>query len=410
MGSTLNLVVGPVLISSGLVMWPVGRGTAILAVAAGLAWFAGDLGAPLASWHRGPLTHLLIAFPGWRPASMAMRVVIAAGYLAAVLPSDWVSPVLNVALVTVLLALRFRAGGGRREQVAAWATAAFAAVVYAAAVSRLAFPAGEVASAVNQAYQVVVAGLAVALASTARRRHDEAVTDLVVELSQQGAGTIRAALAATLGDPGLRVGYWRDGRYLDQAGAPVDGEVATFVAQEDGPLAVIVHDRSVLTDPALVAAVGAAIRLTAANAALQAALQENLAELAASRRRLLVTADDERRRLRERMHEGPIRRLESLLAVTPCSPHLRQAVEELSDLARGLHPRDLSAGLAPALAVLADRSTVPVRLRVDGDRQPADWRPPSTMCAPRRWPTWPNTAVPRLRRSRLGRTAWAGGS
>jgi hypothetical protein len=64
-----DLLAGLVLVGSGLVMWPSGRGAAALLIAAGFAWFAGNLGQPFWYWHRAPLVHLLLAFPGWRPAS-----------------------------------------------------------------------------------------------------------------------------------------------------------------------------------------------------------------------------------------------------------------------------------------------------------------------------------------------------
>ncbi|MGP3917776.1 sensor histidine kinase [Nonomuraea sp. 10N515B] len=372
-----DLLAGLVLVGSGLVMWPSGRGAAVLLITAGFAWFAGNLGQPFWYWHRAPLVHLLLAFPGWRPTSRAQWAMIGAGYLVAV-AHLWSSPLVGVALVTVLLLLRVRTAAGRRERVATRATAAFALILYAAAGTRLIFPAGDAAAWVTLAYQAVVAGIAVALTVTMRRRDDEAVTDLVVELTQRGSGTLRDALADVLGDPGLRVGYWRDGGYVDQVEARIalptgaGGEAATFVSHDGSPFAVLVHDRSVLTDPALVAAVAAATRLTAANAALHAEIRAQLAELSASRRRLLVAADDERRRLEERLYEGPVRRLSALLVALPDRPHLRQAIEELGDLARGLHPRELARGLGPALTALAQRSAVPVRLSLAEGRLPAE--------------------------------------
>jgi signal transduction histidine kinase len=44
---------------------------------------------------------------------------------------------------------------------------------------------------------------------------------------------------------------------------------------------------------------------------------------------------------------------------------LERTLDELHDIARGLHPRELDAGLVPALAALADRCPVPVRVTVD---------------------------------------------
>jgi signal transduction histidine kinase len=48
-----------------------------------------------------------------------------------------------------------------------------------------------------------------------------------------------------------------------------------------------------------------------------------------------------------------------------------EAINELRDLARGIHPAVLDAGLDPALATLAARSAVPVELIVDVPDRPS---------------------------------------
>ena len=144
-----------------------------------------------------------------------------------------------------------------------------------------------------------------------------------------------------------------------------------------------------LGDPALVEAVAAATRLSATNAALDAEVRAQLGELAASRRRLLVAADEERRRLESRLREGPERRLAALQASldrVPSRPHapageavgrarhqLNQTLQELDELARGLHPRELAeAGLAQALASLTASGPVPVELSIRAQDLPAE--------------------------------------
>jgi signal transduction histidine kinase len=109
-------------------------------------------------------------------------------------------------------------------------------------------------------------------------------------------------------------------------------------------------------------------------------------QLAASRARLVSTADEERRRLERNLHDGAQQRLVSLslvlrqvqgsLAGDPgeadellvaAREELAIALEELRELARGIHPAVLTArGLGPALASLAERATVPVDIDVDG--------------------------------------------
>jgi signal transduction histidine kinase len=104
------------------------------------------------------------------------------------------------------------------------------------------------------------------------------------------------------------------------------------------------------------------------------------AGLIASRRRLLLAADRERRRLEARLRDGPERRLtriaEAIAQVQPSpddsNDHLERArtqlartLDDLHELAHGLHPREVTeAGLRGALTSLADRAPVPVELDV----------------------------------------------
>jgi signal transduction histidine kinase len=117
---------------------------------------------------------------------------------------------------------------------------------------------------------------------------------------------------------------------------------------------------------------------------LAMANEEARDQLAASRARLLSTADNERRRLERNLHDGAQQRLVSLslylrhaqnkLASEPelagellaeASRELDVALGELRELARGIHPAVLTdRGLGPALLSLADRSTVPVEIEL----------------------------------------------
>ncbi len=115
-------------------------------------------------------------------------------------------------------------------------------------------------------------------------------------------------------------------------------------------------------------------------------------ELAASRARILASGIDARRRIERDLHDGVQQRLVSLgLAVhraetlaAPDHPALREhlsgiraglksAVDELRDVAHGIHPSVLSdGGLAPALAALARRSPIPVDLTIRAHRRVPD--------------------------------------
>jgi PAS domain S-box-containing protein len=105
-------------------------------------------------------------------------------------------------------------------------------------------------------------------------------------------------------------------------------------------------------------------------------------ELAAQRARIVQAGDEERRRLERNLHDGAQQRLVSLslslrLAqskllsdlhgadelLSSASIELALALEELRELARGIHPAVLTErGLGPALESLADRASLPVQL------------------------------------------------
>ena len=122
------------------------------------------------------------------------------------------------------------------------------------------------------------------------------------------------------------------------------------------------------------------------NARLQVQVRAQLNEVRQSRARLVGAADSERRRLERDLHDGAQQRLVTLLLSLqlakadalqrsdPDTVHmldetmdsLRQALDELRSLARGIHPAILvQAGLAPAIRSLADRC--PIRVDVTGD-------------------------------------------
>jgi signal transduction histidine kinase len=113
------------------------------------------------------------------------------------------------------------------------------------------------------------------------------------------------------------------------------------------------------------------------------------AELAASRARIVATADETRRRLERDLHDGAQQRLVSLAMklraaeaevpselgdlraeLSRTADGLAAAVEDLQEISRGIHPASLSkGGLGPALSTLCARAAVPVDLDVRTDQR-----------------------------------------
>jgi signal transduction histidine kinase len=96
-----------------------------------------------------------------------------------------------------------------------------------------------------------------------------------------------------------------------------------------------------------------------------------LAELQASRARIVEAADAERRRLERDLHDGAQQRLVSLAValrvagdlprVQEAGRELARALDQLRGIARGIHPAVLSdSGLAAAVQALAETAPVPL--------------------------------------------------
>ena len=193
------------------------------------------------------------------------------------------------------------------------------------------------------------------------------VTTLVFE-------TGKPARVDSYGDD-VRRGPWVSGVGLRSGvGAPisVDGRLWGVMAvgsTGDEPLAAGTEDR--------LAAFTDLVATAIANAHAQS-------ELTASRARLVATGDETRRRIERDLHDGAQQRLASLAlqlrgAQTSVPPGLAElqgqladlaaeitdVLDELSEMARGIHPPMLAeGGLGLALRTLARRSVVPVELDV----------------------------------------------
>jgi signal transduction histidine kinase len=245
------------------------------------------------------------------------------------------------------------------------------------------------------------------LASLLRARlARSAIGELLLDLqSRSDPQNLRDALARALGDPSLEIAYWLPeyGAYVDRSGGPMelppedDRRAITALDRTDGSrVAAMVHDPSLHQERDRLREVAAAASIALENARLHADLRARVDELRGSRARMLETADAERRRFERDLHDGAQQRLvtlslslgllESRLAGDPEARALiaeakREAagsLEELRDLAHGIHPAVLTGhGLGPALESLAARAALPVGL----DVKLPDRLPPSTEMA-----------------------------
>ncbi len=231
------------------------------------------------------------------------------------------------------------------------------------------------------------------------------IGNLVIEVGADPTPQrLQDTLARLLGDPLLRLGLRapdRGGRspggepaYTDPAGNTLvlprqgSGASATVVDESAGtPTVVLVHDTALEEDEKLLLAVSCSVRLCLRSAAWDT---RDIGP------RLLQAADEERRRLERDLHDGAqtrlvlalmsLRRLDARLSrgddrapdpalrrtVAEADQAVRQALDELRDLARGIHPAVLTReGLAAAVGALAQQAHIPVLVMVDPGRFPS---------------------------------------
>jgi signal transduction histidine kinase len=219
-----------------------------------------------------------------------------------------------------------------------------------------------------------------------------AVADLLVELGAARGAPLEAALANALRDPTLTLAYWLPefACYVDSGGHMVelpndsDGRLTAIVEQDGENVAAIVYDASLEEEQKLLGAVIAAAGFALKNERLSAELRARVSELGASRARILDAGDKERRRLERNLHDGAQQRLVALSMqltllkarirddpasaeklATKANADLAESLEELRELARGLHPSALDHGLAVALESLGAQSLVSTRVTVE---------------------------------------------
>jgi signal transduction histidine kinase len=232
-----------------------------------------------------------------------------------------------------------------------------------------------------------------------RERLDRAgVADLVSTAAEEGRGlaALQTALRSALRDRSLELLIWDSNRgelvRLDGTAGRIpdhdDRRIATRIERDGRVLGMVVHDRALIEDDALMGAVMASVRLVLDNQRLLADLGSQLEEVMASRGRIADAASAERQRIERNLHDGAQQQLVALslllsLAADGAASHgderliaqldsaRKLAGDTLADvrsLAHGIHPAVLTEeGLGAAIEMLVRTSPVPVEVAGDFD-------------------------------------------
>jgi signal transduction histidine kinase len=201
---------------------------------------------------------------------------------------------------------------------------------------------------------------------------------------------VQSSLREIFGDTTLEIFWWDwEGEHyvdVDDREAVVEpsaGRALTPVEYESRKVGAILHDPVLLERPEFLESFVPTMRIAMERDRLHRDLVKNIGELKASRARLVKVADAERRRLERNLHDGAqqhltivllaLRRLEQRLSgdeelspiVTSAREELQDAIEDLRELARGLHPPRLAQyGVAAAVRAASLRSPIPVELEL----------------------------------------------
>jgi signal transduction histidine kinase len=205
---------------------------------------------------------------------------------------------------------------------------------------------------------------------------------------------IGSVVAQALDDPLAELYFWlpESEAFADAAGEivheiPDYQRAAREIRRDDTRTAVLLHDPSLLEHRDLLDGVLTAAALSIEMARLRVEVRLQLAEVEASRTRIVEAGYEERRRLERDLHDGAQQRLVSLgvqlrrlqlslpRGAELLSPSIDQAVEEvgatigdLRQIAAGVRPARLDDGLAAALRDLARTSPVPVDVDAPPER------------------------------------------
>ncbi len=236
--------------------------------------------------------------------------------------------------------------------------------------------------------------------NTVYGRWDRAdLADLVVDL-KEGGGDLQPAVARALGDESLRLLRWSDDvdGLVDEAGRLMGGEMGegrsrTHIRSGGRGVGALDHQASLLRRPERLQAVAAAVGMALQVEHLNARVTAQLEEVRASRARIVSAGDVARRRVERDLHDGAQQRLVALglllqrgrrladgrvcdevsVLLDQASTEVREALRELRDVSRGMHPALLAErGLEAAVEGLAERLPIAIDAEVTPDRLPTE--------------------------------------
>lgn len=280
-----------------------------------------------------------------------------------------------------------------------WGTLTVGALV---AVAGVAVTAGLVLGGDSSPVAAGAAGFGVALALDPARRRLQHVVDRrfdrrTFDVEQRVAsftealgerppdpGGLERLLRELLEDPTLALTFPFGDDLLDSYGVavPPAGRHVTRVQRGDASVCLVAHREPRLWEVRLAERTLASAAVALEHARLQAGLAAQREAVVQSRARLVVAADDERRRVERDLHDGAQQRLVGLAlflqterrraepgvadaVLARAVDELQAAISELRSLARGLLPPVLTtSGLVAALDELAGRALSPMDLHV----------------------------------------------
>jgi hypothetical protein len=393
-----DVLLGLALAASGVIGKPPRQGVWVALI--GLAWLLGSISAALPTLSRGALFIALAAFPAGRiragvrwwffgaaaiVALPACPQVVAAAVFAIlawqiVSRQPRISPAPAVSAVAVVMCLTQVAGALASALeapdlllVARWG---YVAVLAAVAVG---FPwaAGEAARGVADSVSAQPVSTSGTLGDAARRLSEllgGALGDRALSVTPTNAGEA----SGPAGPPGPQPGSGSARRAV----RPGRGE-PLVVTDRGVAVATVTAGPGLLDDPATAVSVAESVRLIIRNAELVASERARLADLEASRVRVVDAADRERAALGSQLRsevtepiEDVVAGLSTALSNDPATAEtiqlvvdeLRTAVREADALLSGLPPTPLGDGsLRGVLADMANRSPIPMNLEVAPD-------------------------------------------